>query len=78
MQRLAPWPVTFLDPAPAIARRVVDLIGPAVDAATKGAAPAEAIFTSGREIPPALVAALGRFGIVAAAPGAFDTFPLSA
>ena len=28
-ERLAPWPVTFLDPAPAIARRVTDLIGPA-------------------------------------------------
>ncbi len=27
-QRLAPWPVNFLDPAPAIARRVVDLLGP--------------------------------------------------
>ena len=26
--RLAPWPVTFVDPAPAIARRVVDLLGP--------------------------------------------------
>ncbi len=25
---LAPWPVTFLDPAPAIARRVLQLIGP--------------------------------------------------
>ena len=28
-QRLAPWPVAWIDPAPAIARRVVDLIGPA-------------------------------------------------
>lgn len=27
--RLAPWPVTLIDPAPAIARRVVALIGPA-------------------------------------------------
>ena len=27
LARLAPWPVTFIDPAPAIARRVVDLIG---------------------------------------------------
>ena len=27
-QRLAPWPVAFYDPAPAIARRVLELIGP--------------------------------------------------
>ncbi|MET0221908.1 MAG: glutamate racemase [Tardiphaga sp.] len=26
---LAPWPVAWIDPAPAIARRVVDLLGPA-------------------------------------------------
>src|SRR5262249_52087046 len=29
LTRLSPWPVMFIDPAPAIARRVVDLIGPA-------------------------------------------------
>ena len=29
LERLAPWPVKFIDPAPAIARRVVDLLGPA-------------------------------------------------
>ena len=27
LERLSPWPVGFIDPAPAIARRVVDLIG---------------------------------------------------
>ena len=27
LRRLAPWPVNFIDPAPAIARRVVDLLG---------------------------------------------------
>ena len=27
LERLAPWPVTFIDPAPAIARRVVHLLG---------------------------------------------------
>ena len=26
---LAPWPVDWIDPAPAIARRVADLLGPA-------------------------------------------------
>src|SRR5688572_1508234 len=29
MRKLSPWPVEWIDPAPAIARRVVDLIGPA-------------------------------------------------
>ncbi len=44
--RLAPWPVDWIDPAPAIARRVADLLGPG----NAGADPAdpEMIFTSGR------------------------------
>jgi glutamate racemase len=43
---LAPWKVDWIDPAPAIARRVVDLLGPAgAEADTAGA---EMIFTSGR------------------------------
>jgi glutamate racemase len=56
LHRLAPWPVNFLDPAPAIARRVVELLGTA--AATPNGA-TRAIFTSGRT--PA--AAIARFGI---------------
>ena len=37
-ERLAPWPVAFLDPAPAIARRVLELVGPpGPDAAAAGA-----------------------------------------
>jgi glutamate racemase len=46
---LAPWPVDWIDPAPAIARRVVDLIGP-----VSSDAPAPAprmIFTTGRAHP---------------------------
>jgi glutamate racemase len=43
---LAPWPVDWIDPAPAIARRVADLLGPGGDDA--GRAGAEMIFTSGR------------------------------
>jgi len=45
--RLAPWPVDWIDPAPAIARRVSDLLGPA----RPGLPPADEprlIFTSGR------------------------------
>ena len=43
---LAPWPVDWIDPAPAIARRVVDLLGPPGTAADT--AGAEMIFTSGK------------------------------
>jgi glutamate racemase len=43
---LAPWKVDWIDPAPAIARRVVDLLGPpGPEADTAGA---EMLFTSGR------------------------------
>ncbi len=61
LMRLAPWPVTYMDPAPAIARRVVDLMGPTVPA--QAPAPARIAFTSGTPPPPALAAALARFGI---------------
>ncbi len=44
--RLAPWPVDWIDPAPAIARRVADLLGPA-GSETKSTG-AEMFFTSGR------------------------------
>jgi glutamate racemase len=43
---LAPWPVDWIDPAPAIARRVADLLRPAGSEADH--AGAEMIFTSGR------------------------------
>jgi glutamate racemase len=57
LQRLAPWPVDWLDPAPAIARRVDDLLGaPGEEAAVE--APV-AVFTSGK--PP--VGVLGRYGL---------------
>ena len=55
--RLAPWPVDWIDPAPAIARRVADLLRPADGEANH--AGAEMIFTSGR--PHALSQALMPF-----------------
>jgi glutamate racemase len=61
LEKLAPWPVTFIDPAPAIARRVVDLIGP--PAGGGAGAPARMVLTSGRAPAAALGAALARFGI---------------
>ena len=57
LQRLAPWPVEWLDPAPAIARRVADLL-PGSDGSAAGEAPL-AVFTSGR--PP--IDVLRRFGL---------------
>jgi glutamate racemase len=68
LERLAPWPVRFIDPAPAIARRVVDLVGGA-----KTGAPAVsplALFTSGRAPSPPLVTALAAFGLAVHAPPA--------
>jgi glutamate racemase len=65
LDRLAPWPVAWIDPAPAIARRVTDLIGP--PRSGPAAAPAVARFTSSRPLAPALAAALSGFGIKAMA-----------
>jgi glutamate racemase len=60
LERLAPWPVSFIDPAPAIARRVVELIGPpAASAATS----AEIVFTSTESPSEPLKATLARFGL---------------
>jgi glutamate racemase len=65
LERLAPWPVAWIDPAPAIARRVIDLIG---KPGSVRAAPGRAIFTSGRAPPPALAKALNQFGLAADLP----------
>ncbi|KAA5602736.1 glutamate racemase [Blastochloris sulfoviridis] len=56
---LAPWPVRWVDPAPAIARRVVQLIGPSTAGAV--AAPGRVVFTGGRMREPGLAGALRRF-----------------
>ena len=37
LMRLAPWPVAWIDPAPAIARRVADLLGAAQGASRRAA-----------------------------------------
>jgi glutamate racemase len=46
LMRLAPWPVDWIDPAPAIARRTSDLMGPPATAAQ--APRTRLLFTSGR------------------------------
>lgn len=61
-RRVAPWPVTWIDPAPAIARRAVQLLG-----SLKGppVPPSEntALFTSDAALTPSLSAALTEFGL---------------
>jgi glutamate racemase len=64
--RLAPWPVDWIDPAPAIARRVVALMGPPAIGTSPGGA--RAILTTGREPPSALTVALTGLGIVDSQP----------
>jgi len=55
----APWPVTWLDPAPAIARRVADLMRAR---APGDPPPPQITFTSGRAPSPQLASALARYG----------------
>jgi glutamate racemase len=71
LTRLAPWPVTYIDPAPAIARRVIDLMGPPT---TRADVQPHIIFTSGRAVPAALQTALARMGF---APARIDSPTLS-
>jgi glutamate racemase len=66
--RLAPWPVDFVDPAPAIARRVDALLGER--GAPRGPqAISPAIFTSGRPPSVELQKALRRHGLAATSAG---------
>jgi glutamate racemase len=60
LERLAPWPVDFIDPAPAIARRVVELIGPP---AGSDSPTAVITFTSSKPPSEKLATALARFGL---------------
>ncbi len=61
LQKLAPWPVTFVDPAPAIARRVVDLAGPRPPDVPDGIG--RFFLTSGRTPPDPLKRALAGMGL---------------
>jgi glutamate racemase len=56
---LAPWNVDWIDPAPAIARRVNDLLSPTNSGSQLS--PARFIFTSGQEPSPVLANALHPF-----------------
>jgi glutamate racemase len=62
LERLAPWPVAFVDPAPAIARRLDSLLGQRRNRAD-ASLPGALIFTSGLEPQPSLQKALLRYGL---------------
>lgn len=58
-EAVAPWPVTWVDPAPAIARRVAHVLKPGARDAVRG----EAYLTSGQPWPEPLAALLDRFDL---------------
>jgi glutamate racemase len=62
-EKLAPWPVTWIDPAPAIARRVVQLIGAPVPGHESDEGEALAVFTGGFGVTSSLRAALHDKGL---------------
>ena len=66
LRQLALWPVDFIDPAPAIARRVTDLLGRAPSPPRRGAV--TAIFTSGRTPTAALKLMQQQFDTAAVSP----------
>jgi glutamate racemase len=76
LRRLAPWPVAWIDPAPAVARRMVDVMHGA-DPSPAPHPPGErlAVFTGGRGLDSALRAALARRGLGQVS---IDPFPLGA
>lgn len=73
MKRLAPWPVEWIDPAPAIARRVAQLLGPAAPAEPL-AGDAVAVFTSGTGLTGPLRIALAGYGLARVA---IEAMPLA-
>lgn len=60
LMALSPWPVTWIDPAPAIARRVVQLLGPSPAGSLPGEA--SALFSAGAP-GPSMRQALAGFGV---------------
>ena len=63
MAELAPWPVTWIDPAPAIARRLVAVLPEGNGGARSVSGRSEALFTSGKPPPPSLARVLAANGL---------------
>src|ERR1700712_537199 len=72
-ERRAPWPVTWIDPAPAIARRVTQLLGPG-DRSVRAEAPVLGAFTKGEGLSAPLRASLAGRGL---AEVTVDAMPLA-
>ncbi len=68
LEALAPWPVTWIDPAEAIARRASSLLG---EPGKPANGPVTAYFSSGRAPSEALIRSLARFQAEPAKSGAF-------
>jgi glutamate racemase len=68
LERLAPWPVTWLDPAPAIARRTANLLAEMGHVVGVGARPRTGFiaFTSGKQPAPSLARLLAAHDLAAA------------
>ncbi len=73
-ERLAPWPVTWIDPAPAIARRVTQLLGGTPRGARSDDGPVLGTFTGGAALTGRLRASLTRRGVQAVG---VDPMPLT-
>ncbi|MEY4091714.1 MAG: hypothetical protein RLZZ496_896, partial [Pseudomonadota bacterium] len=65
LERVAPWPVTWIDPAPAIARRVVQLLGDA-PSGTLRSDDGLVVLTGAEDWPKALVSAFTDRGLTPA------------
>ncbi len=63
LRRLAPWPVRWIDPAPAIARRVTQLLGPARPGSFSAPGETAALFTGGAGLTGPLRIALAGYGL---------------
>ena len=65
LDRVAPWPVAWLDPAPAIARRTANVLAERGFVVGVGARPTTGLaeFTSRRTVDAPLAAILARFGL---------------
>lgn len=63
LNELAPWPVSWIDPAPAIARRVVQLLGPCLRGEAVAPGAVLAAFTGGHSLTGPLRDSLAQRGV---------------
>lgn len=66
MRKLAPWPVDWIDPAEAIARRAADVLAARPASGARDRGPDPAVFTSGAP-DPGILPLLSGFGLMVAA-----------